>query len=117
MRKFSMTTVVVSALVLSAGTAHRAHAQGLFASQLNLCIEPVGTWDGAQIVQNYCNSSDNAQYWGPASVPAANGFHIVNWATGKCLDDTDGSTADWTPVQQWTCSNTGTSELWRWGPG
>ena len=112
MRKFWMTNVL-AALVLSAGMARSARAQlGMVASQLNLCIQPIGPWDGAQIVQNWpCNTSDYTLYWHPASVPSGNGFHIVNFGTGKCLDDTDGSTADWTPVQQWTCDNTSTSML------
>jgi ricin-type beta-trefoil lectin protein len=117
MRKLSMTGVL-AALVLSAGMARPAEAQGTLSSELHLCIQPVGSWDGAQITQTWpCSISNSMQYWSPASVPGANGFHIVNWGTGKCLDDTDGSTADWTPVQQWTCNNTSTSMLWKWGPG
>lgn len=117
MRKF-LTTKLAAALVLSVGLARPVHAQGLMASHINLCIQPVGSWNGTQIVQNNCNSSDNTQYWTlAAAAPGAKGFHIVNWATGKCLDNTNGSTADWTPVQLWACNSTSTTMQWKWGPG
>lgn len=28
---------------------------------------------------------------------------LINVGSGKCIDLRDGSSADWTPVQQWTC--------------
>ena len=30
-------------------------------------------------------------------------YQIQNAASGKCIDLRDGDSADWTPVQQWTC--------------
>jgi hypothetical protein len=86
------------------------------------CIQPVGgtnSWDGSAIQQVSCSPNNLSMFWYIASVPGWNGsppgFHIVNWATGRCLDDTDGKTADWTPVQQWTCNSTSTTMMWRIG--
>jgi hypothetical protein len=39
-------------------------------------------------------------------------YHIVNWASGQCLDDRDGQTADRSPVQQWTCNDTSDTMQW-----
>jgi hypothetical protein len=39
-------------------------------------------------------------------------YHFVNWASGQCLDDRDGRTSDWSPVQQYTCNDTSTTMQW-----
>jgi hypothetical protein len=61
--------------------------------------------NGAGVVQQDCNSSSPYQQW--TRDPIGSGYqHFVNVASGKCMDVTDGINADWTPVQQWTCTNT-----------
>ena len=40
---------------------------------------------------------------------------MINQGTGQCLDDRDGKTSDWSPVQQWTCNDTSTTMLWALG--
>jgi hypothetical protein len=54
-------------------------------------------------VQQPCDGS-LSQLWIPD--PFSGYQHFVNAASRKCMDVTDGTNADWTPVQQWTCTYT-----------
>lgn len=60
--------------------------------------------NGAPVVQLTCDGSPE-QLW--AAVPVGDGYYMfVNARSGKCMDVRDGKNADWTPVQQWACTNT-----------
>jgi hypothetical protein len=60
--------------------------------------------NGAPVVQLTCNGSPE-QLW--SAVPVGDGYYMfVNGRSGKCMDVRDGKNADWTPVQQWECTNT-----------
>ena len=60
--------------------------------------------NGAPIVQHTCNGSPE-QLW--SAVPVGSDYYMfVNLRSGKCMDVTNGTDANWTPVQQWACTNT-----------
>jgi hypothetical protein len=60
--------------------------------------------NGAPVVQLTCDRSPE-QLW--SAVPLSDGYYMfVNARSGKCMDVRDGKNADWTPVQQWACTNT-----------
>ena len=83
-----------------------------------LCIQPENeaAIDGLGIMQQPCNESDLFQRWSFLTVrldynkPGI--YLIVNSGSGQCLDDRDGATADWSPVQQWSCNFTSTTMQW-----
>ena len=60
--------------------------------------------NGAPVVQLTCDRSPE-QLW--SAVPLSDGYYMfVNARSGKCMDVRDGKNVDWTPVQQWACTNT-----------
>jgi hypothetical protein len=96
------------------------------------CLEPSRDnlfGNGALIEQHTCNGSA-AQNWdlvplgtksfiGPIN-GNGNGqptlthlaYHIVNAASGLCLDDRNGVSSNGATVQQWACNNNGTTMQW-----
>ena len=61
--------------------------------------------NGVRIQQWGCGT-DSRQVWHlvvTANKDLKNGYMLVNGASGKCLDVTNGKDADRTPVQQWDC--------------
>ena len=66
--------------------------------------------NGAGVVLQSCVSTASPmsvyQQWTRDPVSSDGYQHFINVASGKCLDVTDGINADWTPTQQWTCTNT-----------
>lgn len=118
--KYILSFCVVLAVALSVMPAASANAADsilitwLRNSSSGLCIQPEyeAALNGITIVQQPCNYDDTYQQW--QHVYVRNGlYHFVNRGSGQCLDDRDGATADWSPVQQWTCNNTSTTMLWR----
>ena len=83
-----------------------------------LCIQPEyeGAINGLGIVQQPCNEADLYQRWRFQTVRLDYGkpgiYLIVNSGSEQCLDDRDGATADWSPVQQWSCNFTSTTMQW-----
>src|SRR5690349_20949702 len=49
---------------------------------------------------------------GSGTAGAATPGALTNTGNGKCLDVTDGSTADGTPVQMWTCYPGSQNQSW-----
>lgn len=43
-------------------------------------------------------------------------YQVVNTNSGKCVDDTNGSTANGTAVQQWACAAGNTNQQWQFQP-
>ncbi len=43
-------------------------------------------------------------------------YQVVNVNSGKCVDATNGGTANGTPVQQWACSAGNTNQEWQFQP-
>ncbi|MGN9911323.1 RICIN domain-containing protein [Phytohabitans sp. LJ34] len=65
----------------------------------------LGTADGNQQQQYYCEGGDQ-QLWNFRPVAGvANTYTVVNQQSGKCLDVNGASTADGAAVQQWTCGS------------
>jgi hypothetical protein len=94
----------------------------------NKCAAPVPgsdgviTYAGLPVQQFTCDVSNRYQSWvmWPVGYYPINGqnvlvYHMINQGTGQCLDDRDGRTSDWSPVQQWTCNDTSTTMLWALG--
>jgi len=83
-----------------------------------LCLQPEteAPWNGLGIVQQPCNEADLFQRWSFQTVRLDYGkpgiYLIINTGSGQCLDDRDGATADWSPVQQWSCNFTSTTMQW-----
>ena len=80
------------------------------------------TYAGLPIQQFTCDNQNRYQAWVMWAVgyyPIAGQYvpvyHMINQGTGQCLDDRDGKTRDWSPVQQWTCNDTSTTMLWALG--
>jgi hypothetical protein len=111
------TGVIVKLIVLGSGKC--------------LEVEPgpggVTSWDGQRLWQQPCNGSsiqnwtlyyagsgdppgENCSWWSPC--PSIPRYQIVNQATGKCIDLNNGTSADGTPIQQWTCVTTANQQ---WG--
>ena len=86
-----------------------------------LCLQPQNeaSLNGITIVQQPCSmSTDWYQYWQfglltEVSYSHPGIFRIINVGSRQCLDDRDGKTADWSPVQQWTCNRTSTTMQWK----
>ena len=64
------------------------------------------------IVEVTCNHSP-AQQWTRAA--SSSGFHLVNLATGMCMDARGGA-ASGTPIEQWPCDWI-SNENWKYRPG
>jgi ricin-type beta-trefoil lectin protein len=90
------------------------------------CIAPVAgpdgviTYAGLPIQQFTCDNQNRTQTWilwyvGHTTVTNLDVYHVINQGTGLCLDDRDGKTSDWSPVQQWTCNDTSSTMLWALG--
>jgi hypothetical protein len=117
-------------VVLSSGMflmlAAPARAQDLSGFDLvnagsGLCLQPVpeAALNGVSVLQETCDSNNPHyayQKWSLRGVSKALGqpgiYRIINSATGLCLDDTNGSTTDATPVQLWVCNSTSTTMQW-----
>lgn len=123
-------TGVCAATLMAAALAVPAHAQELH-SKIGypdgiLCIAPEGGSgaNGVSITTVPCDPAYPSYFWYLQYVRMAvfqNPFAkeplywIRNSGTGKCLDLTDGRTADWTPLQQWDCTDTD-GQLWAFSP-
>jgi Ricin-type beta-trefoil lectin domain-like len=104
----------VPALAGVTGAASPVYYYWLRNAQSRLCAQPEyeANWVGLTIVQQPCNEDDLYQQW--QHIYVRNGlYHFVNRGSGQCLDDRDGATADWSPVQQWWCNDTSTTMQWR----
>jgi chitinase len=68
-------------------------------------------------IQQYTDNGTGAQRFTisvtDTSDPTA--FSIMNEDSSKCIDDTNWSTADFNPLQQWACTG-GTNQTWRFYP-
>ena len=80
------------------------------------------TYAGLPVQQFTCDINNRNQSWvmwlvgyTPINGQYVGVYHIINQGTGQCLDDRDGKTSDWSPVQQWTCNDTSTTMLWALG--
>lgn len=67
-----------------------------------------GTTNGTDVILDYCDGSKNQQW----TVDSANGY-LVNGASGLCLENSDGSTADGNPLIIWTCNNGDLGQKWK----
>ncbi len=101
----------------------------------SLCAVPDGTNNGALMVLGSCGQSTGVplpvfSFTQPGTAPVAQAVHpttlygtssgrafsgaLVNFGTGKCLDDTNWSTAAWTQQQIWDCTGGG-NQAWTLG--
>jgi hypothetical protein len=108
-----LTGAVSAALgLVAAAPANAADDNLIIQNTGNLkCLQPVGgsVDDGAPIVQEPCDATNDAQKW----FRKFNGDftnRFVNKHSLKCLDARGGAT-NGTPVQQWTC-NSISNEKW-----
>jgi Ricin-type beta-trefoil lectin domain-like len=134
MMKHPIWLGVVAATLLSGVLMNPVLAQGaiepspvpFFFSPLSnlgsgLCLQPQteAPLNGITIVQQPCSiGTDWYQNWrwdlmGEVSYGHPGTYRLVNVGSGQCLDDRDGKTADWSPVQQWTCNTTSTTMQWK----
>jgi hypothetical protein len=135
MRKLQRMIVALAGLTLAAGAAlSTATPAGavlgpptvgpVFNYGSGLCIAPVPEdgnlhLNGLGIEQFDCTGSAEQSWFFDPIGTADFGvyghrtvYHIINQATGMCLDDRDGLTADRSPVQQWPCNGTSTTMQW-----
>lgn len=93
----------------------------LFNLGSNLCVQPVpeSALNGALIKQQTCNRSRSQKWtlrvWQKKGEFIPTEYLIMNSQTGLCLDNTNGNSADRTPVQQWNCNFSkapSTTSLW-----
>jgi hypothetical protein len=116
----AVTTLVTATPATAARTADSAAMESLGASQYivnrhsNKCLQPVGDFANALIVQRTCNTGLRQQW---RAVDRGNGFAwYVNVSSGLCLDlvsNSEDEVGNGTLVQQFFCSAEYTSELWR----
>ena len=106
-----MGTLVCNLLRLSPSARHRAIARCALVVQPGLennpDYSPDGKWiafttqNGAHVIQWDCHGGANQQW---TLRPYSDGsVAIVSVHSGKCLDVTDWSQSDGTPLQQWDC--------------
>jgi hypothetical protein len=76
------------------------------------------SWNGTHVVMADCNNTNFAfVHWKFANYKTISGFTTFNIVASDiqggalCIDDPNGSSADWTPVQLYTC-NTSTTMRW-----
>ncbi|GGM22752.1 hypothetical protein GCM10010129_78900 [Streptomyces fumigatiscleroticus] len=67
-----------------------------------------GTTNGTDVVLDYCDGS-KGQRW---TVDSANSY-LVNAASGLCLENSNGSTADGNPLIIWTCNSGDAGQRWK----
>jgi glucosylceramidase len=53
---------------------------------------------------------------GGGGISSSTWYQVVNTNSGDCVDDTNGSTANGTAVQQWACSAGSTNQEWQFQP-
>jgi hypothetical protein len=84
----------------------------------HLAVDVIGasTANGTHI-QQYTDNGTGAQRFTIAVTDTsdATAFSIMNEDSSKCIDDTNWSTADFNPLQQWACTG-GTNQSWRFYP-
>lgn len=121
MRNHRLAALVGAAAMATAAAlaaASPAHAETTFFELQNgstsWCLQPDGGSSGAGvlIIQETCDGSPVQQWTRTAS---SSGFHLVNLATGLCLDARGGA-ADGTPIEQWPCDWI-SNENWKYLPG
>jgi hypothetical protein len=100
----------------------------LFNAGSRLCLQPEeeARINGLAIVQQPCKP--NLTFFQRWTFLLVTGFvytygepgiyRVANSGFGgggelQCLDDRDGKTADWSPVQQWACNDTSTTMQWK----
>jgi chitinase len=84
----------------------------------HLAVDVIGasTANGTHI-QQYTDNGTEAQRFSIAVTDSSDptAFSIMNESSSKCLDDTNWSTADRNPLQQWSCT-AGTNQSFRFYP-
>jgi hypothetical protein len=53
---------------------------------------------------------------GSTGISSGTWYQVVNAGSGKCVDATNGGTANGTTVQQWTCASGNTNQEWQFQP-
>jgi len=106
---FAVAVATASSLVAAAPAQAFDTIVKLVSQSSGKCLQPMGgsTEQGTLIVQVTCNGSI-AQQW-----TDHNGVHLINRASGLCLNAHGPNTAG-TPIDQWTC-NTISNENWGYG--
>jgi hypothetical protein len=106
---------VIAAMTGLAVTASPAHAVPARFQIVNvgsgLCLEPVGTGNGALIQQQRCDAGRPGQVW--STVQATSTRSLVFNRFGPCMDVRDGKDVNRTPVQQWSCNQYARSMRWQ----
>ncbi len=113
------TTLSVAAAVILPGTAHADSPSGwhLLNAGSRKCLdvrsEDGSLTPGARVQQYRCKPNDGNQEWNMVELSDGT-YHLVNAASGLCLDVIGGGTDDSTPTQQWYCHD-GANQRWkRW---
>ncbi|MEU7363859.1 DUF5010 domain-containing protein [Streptomyces olivaceoviridis] len=73
-----------------------------------LTTQDQGTTNGTRVQIAACDGSKGQQW----TADASNGY-LVNAASGLCLENSDGSTADGNPLIIWTCNNGDVGQKWQ----
>jgi hypothetical protein len=112
--RFSIVLVVfLSLMPASPAQADIIWYRWILNAQSGLCIQPEyeAALNGITIVQQPCTYDNHYQQW--RVLRLSNGYKLlVNRGSAMCLDLRDGNTADWSPIQQWTCNTTSTTMQW-----
>jgi glucosylceramidase len=53
---------------------------------------------------------------GTGGISSSNWYQVINTNSGDCVDDANGSTANGTAVQQWSCGSGNTNQEWQFQP-
>ncbi|MET7471270.1 RICIN domain-containing protein [Micromonospora sp. NPDC005222] len=79
-------------------------------------LQGTGTANGTAVNQQTCNYGDTRQQWRQERRFEGAGntyYRFVNVATGRCLDNATGSTADGNKIQIWGCAGDNNyNQLW-----
>jgi lysophospholipase L1-like esterase len=83
-------------------------ATGLTASTTYYYVVEAVTSAGSSPPSNQATANTSA----PATLSTTSYYQIVNEASGACIDDTNGSTANGTVLQQYTCYDNNLNQEW-----
>lgn len=108
---FSIGFLFIFALSISIANAAIANIPGSIAAKHSgkcLVVLNASATDGAAIIQNSCNGTDNEQW---VLRPFQDAYQVVVKHTGKCLNVSSGLTTDGAAIIQWPCVGAA-NELW-----
>jgi glucosylceramidase len=81
----------------------------------NYTVTASGTAGGTSAASNTVTVTTQSS-GGGTGINSSTWYQVINTNSGDCVDDTNGSTANGTAVQQWSCGSGDTNQEWQFQP-